>query len=250
MLQVAVTPGVSGVLTHIFRSERISAVRGHQTVSVENGSRPTAGDPDSTEDHADQDGQEGELGARVPASLCPSGERRFAKLVVDMGDIDVGAGDQGVRLGYVCGGTGFVEVRTMMAGFEAAGKSTILCRLKFSEMETTIATTGVNVETVEYKNNNVTVCAALCGIGSPLSSFFDRDRVDEGKSRAQQKDERGRHARCGCARSCQHTHTLHCNSFEKDNDRRAQDWGSLVVVCSWYRRRQCRRRRAKSTPQV
>ena len=30
---------------------------------------------------------------------------------------------------------------------------------------------------------------------------------------------------------CQHTHTLRGNSFGKDDDRRAQEWEALVVVC-------------------
>ena len=39
-----------------------------------------------------------------------------------------------------------------MLGLDAAGKTTILYRLKLAEVVTTIPTVGFNVETVEYKN--------------------------------------------------------------------------------------------------
>ena len=39
-----------------------------------------------------------------------------------------------------------------MVGFDAAGKTTILYRLKLGEIVNTIPTIGFNVETVEYKN--------------------------------------------------------------------------------------------------
>ncbi len=40
---------------------------------------------------------------------------------------------------------------------DAAGKTTILYKLKLGEIVTTIPTIGFNVETVEYKNINFTV---------------------------------------------------------------------------------------------
>ena len=43
-----------------------------------------------------------------------------------------------------------------MVGLEAAGKTTILNKLKLGEIVTTIPTIGFNVETVEYKNIHVT----------------------------------------------------------------------------------------------
>jgi len=49
------------------------------------------------------------------------------------------------------------EMRILMLGLDAAGKTTILYRLKLSEVVTTIPTVGFNVETVEYKNINFTV---------------------------------------------------------------------------------------------
>ena len=44
------------------------------------------------------------------------------------------------------------QMRILMVGFDAAGKTTILYRLKLGEIVNTIPTIGFNVETVEYKN--------------------------------------------------------------------------------------------------
>lgn len=44
-----------------------------------------------------------------------------------------------------------------MVGLDAAGKTTILFKLKLGEVVTTIPTIGFNVETVEYKNISFTV---------------------------------------------------------------------------------------------
>lgn len=52
---------------------------------------------------------------------------------------------------------GKVEVRMMMIGLDAAGKTTILYKLKLGEVVTTVPTIGFNVETVEYRNVNFTV---------------------------------------------------------------------------------------------
>ena len=49
------------------------------------------------------------------------------------------------------------EMRLLMVGLDAAGKTTILYKLKLGEIVTTIPTIGFNVETVEYKNINFTV---------------------------------------------------------------------------------------------
>eukprot|EP01124_Arcella_intermedia_P024773 TRINITY_DN4254_c1_g1_i1.p1 TRINITY_DN4254_c1_g1~~TRINITY_DN4254_c1_g1_i1.p1 ORF type:complete len:195 (-),score=41.42 TRINITY_DN4254_c1_g1_i1:125-670(-) len=49
------------------------------------------------------------------------------------------------------------EVRILMVGLDAAGKTTILYRLKLGEVVTTIPTLGFNVETVSYKNISFTV---------------------------------------------------------------------------------------------
>jgi len=52
---------------------------------------------------------------------------------------------------------GKTEMRILMVGLDAAGKTTILYKLKLGEIVTTIPTIGFNVETVEYKNISFTV---------------------------------------------------------------------------------------------
>merc|ERR550514_2186298 len=49
------------------------------------------------------------------------------------------------------------EKRILMVGLDAAGKTTILYKLKLGEVVTTIPTIGFNVETVEYKSISFTV---------------------------------------------------------------------------------------------
>jgi small GTP-binding protein len=49
------------------------------------------------------------------------------------------------------------EKRILMVGLDAAGKTTILYKLKLGDVVTTIPTIGFNVETVEYKNISFTV---------------------------------------------------------------------------------------------
>merc|ERR1712225_12819 len=49
------------------------------------------------------------------------------------------------------------ERRILMVGLDAAGKTTILYKLKLGEIVTTIPTIGFNVENVEYKNISFTV---------------------------------------------------------------------------------------------
>jgi ADP-ribosylation factor protein 1 len=48
------------------------------------------------------------------------------------------------------------EFRGLFIGLDASGKTTILYKLKLGEIVTTIPTIGFNVETVEYKGNNLT----------------------------------------------------------------------------------------------
>jgi small GTP-binding protein len=83
-----------------------------------------------------------------------------------------------------------------MVGLDAAGKTTILYKLKLGEVVTTIPTIGFNVETVAYKNISFTVW----DVGGkdkirPLWRHYyqntqamifvvdsnDRDRVDESR---------------------------------------------------------------------
>lgn len=49
------------------------------------------------------------------------------------------------------------EARILMVGLDAAGKTTILYKLKLGEVVTTIPTIGFNVETVKYGSINFTV---------------------------------------------------------------------------------------------
>ncbi|KAL0554194.1 hypothetical protein IC582_008111 [Cucumis melo] len=49
------------------------------------------------------------------------------------------------------------EMQILMIGLDAAGKTTILYKLKLGEIVTTIPTIGFNMETVEYKNISFTV---------------------------------------------------------------------------------------------
>jgi small GTP-binding protein len=49
------------------------------------------------------------------------------------------------------------EVRILMLGLDAAGKTTVLYKLKLGEVVTTIPTVGFNGETVDYKNISFTV---------------------------------------------------------------------------------------------
>ena len=49
------------------------------------------------------------------------------------------------------------EKRILMIGLDAAGKTTILYKLKLGDVITSIPTIGFNVETVEYKNIEFTV---------------------------------------------------------------------------------------------
>ena len=44
------------------------------------------------------------------------------------------------------------EYRILMLGLDAAGKTTLLYRLKLGEVETTVPTIGFNVEQVQYNN--------------------------------------------------------------------------------------------------
>jgi ADP-ribosylation factor protein 6 len=52
---------------------------------------------------------------------------------------------------------GSKEMRLLMLGLDAAGKTTILYKLKLGQDVTTIPTVGFNVETVTYKNVRFTV---------------------------------------------------------------------------------------------
>jgi len=53
------------------------------------------------------------------------------------------------------------QMRILMVGLDAAGKTTILYKFKLGEIVTTIPTIGFNVETVEYKN----ICFTVWDVG-------------------------------------------------------------------------------------
>ena len=66
------------------------------------------------------------------------------------------------------------EMRILMLGLDAAGKTTILYKLKLGQSVNTIPTVGFNVETVTYKNVkfNVWVGARLSSYESLLWDFL------------------------------------------------------------------------------
>eukprot|EP00033_Pygsuia_biforma_P000137 GCRY01000173.1.p1 GENE.GCRY01000173.1~~GCRY01000173.1.p1 ORF type:complete len:208 (+),score=26.86 GCRY01000173.1:81-626(+) len=89
------------------------------------------------------------------------------------------------------------EMRILMVGLDAAGKTTILYKLKLGEVMTTIPTIGFNVETVDYKNISFTVwdVGGQDKIRPLWRHYFqntqavifvvdsnDRDRIDEAKN--------------------------------------------------------------------
>ena len=49
------------------------------------------------------------------------------------------------------------EMRILMLGLDAAGKTTILYKLKLGEVVSSVPTIGFNVETLEYKKIKFTV---------------------------------------------------------------------------------------------
>jgi len=88
------------------------------------------------------------------------------------------------------------NMRILMVGLDAAGKTTILYKLKLGEIVTTIPTIGFNVETVEYKN----ICFTVWDVGGqdkirPLWRHYfqntqgiifvvdsnDRERIEEAR---------------------------------------------------------------------
>ncbi|XP_044489477.1 ADP-ribosylation factor 1-like [Mangifera indica] len=53
------------------------------------------------------------------------------------------------------------NIRILMVGLDASGKTTILYKLKLGEIVATVPTVGFNVETVEYKN----ICFSVWDVG-------------------------------------------------------------------------------------
>ncbi|KZV80546.1 ARF/SAR superfamily, partial [Exidia glandulosa HHB12029] len=58
---------------------------------------------------------------------------------------------------------GTKEIRIMMIGLDAAGKTTILYKLKLGKVETTIPTIGFNVETVQQSTAMGALSSRLFG---------------------------------------------------------------------------------------
>ena len=88
------------------------------------------------------------------------------------------------------------EMRILMVGLDAAGKTTILYKLKLGELVTTIPMIGFNVETIPYKNMDLTFWdVGGCDKIKPLWRHYyqntsviifvvdsnDRDRVGESR---------------------------------------------------------------------
>uniref|UniRef100_A0A8D1EYD0 ADP ribosylation factor 5 n=2 Tax=Sus scrofa TaxID=9823 RepID=A0A8D1EYD0_PIG len=77
------------------------------------------------------------------------------------------------------------QMRILMVGLDAAGKTTILYKLKLGEIVTTIPTIGFNVETVEYKN----ICFTVWDVGGqdkirPLwRHYFQNTQLQEDELR-------------------------------------------------------------------
>lgn len=63
----------------------------------------------------------------------------------------------GVLISKMFAKWGKKDCRITMVGLDAAGKSTLLYKLKLGEVVNTIPTIGFNVETVQYKNIDMTV---------------------------------------------------------------------------------------------
>ena len=66
--------------------------------------------------------------------------------------------------------TGVKEKRLSMLGLDAAGKTTILYKLKLGTVQATIPTIGFNVETV--KHNNVILSIWDIGGGDKIKALY------------------------------------------------------------------------------
>ena len=64
------------------------------------------------------------------------------------------------------------EMRILMLGLDAAGKTTILYKLKLDQSVNTIPTVGFNVETVTYKNVKFNVWVSRANMAAGTGSLF------------------------------------------------------------------------------
>ena len=143
-------------------------------------------------------------------------------------DLDVGAGDHGILFGYAGDGTGEPEMRIL-----------IFYELKLGEVVTTIPTIGSNVVTVEYKSFTVWDVGGREKIRSLWRHCYqgtngliyvvdrnNRHRVEEELNKKIEDDMRD-------AVVLAFVSTLTASKatrLRKKLSRRAQEWGSLVVV--------------------
>ena len=95
------------------------------------------------------------LSARNPAASCESSPPTLTPATTTAEQKPRTMG--GLLSKAFAGLIGKKDVRILMVGLDAAGKTTILYKLKLGEIVTTIPTIGFNVETVEYKNISFTV---------------------------------------------------------------------------------------------
>ena len=136
---------------------------------------------------------EGELYARLLAPLHFSTDRRFPKLVrikkqspgiagnmhVGKDDLDVGAGDKGIMFGYVGDETCETEIRILVVGFDAGGKTTILQKLKLGEVvATTVWAVGCEDPNRPLRHHCYQDTSGLLYV----VDSNDRDRVEEAKA--------------------------------------------------------------------
>ena len=63
----------------------------------------------------------------------------------------------GALISRILGGLSKMEARIVMVGLDAAGKTSILYKLKLGESVTTIPTIGFNVESVQYNSLDFTI---------------------------------------------------------------------------------------------
>ncbi len=69
------------------------------------------------------------------------------------------------------------EMRILMLGLDAAGKTTILYKLKLGQSVNTIPTVGFNVETVTYKNVKFNVWVSSRLEHEDLATYYKRSTV-------------------------------------------------------------------------
>ncbi|KAK2727385.1 hypothetical protein QYM36_008020 [Artemia franciscana] len=88
---------------------------------------------------------------------CDESEYRLAQYLMSTYDRAVRPSRNASEPVNVTFGLSLTQIIDVVIGLDAAGKTTILYKLKLGEIVTTIPTIGFNVETVEYKNISFTV---------------------------------------------------------------------------------------------